>query len=119
MKYQQSSEGKTIINKDYSKKVIFFPADFTEKGHQLQIVIIPANTKQRLHAHKIQTEIFYILEGESIITINQIDYVAHQGDAFICSPGDTHNLWNKSDKDFKLVVFKINYSYAEDTVWKE
>ena len=28
--------------------------------------------------------------------------------SFICSPGDVHNMWNKTGKDFELLVFKIN-----------
>ena len=119
MKYKKTTEGEFIKNKDYSKKVIFSSSDFADPGHQLQVVTIHPNTKQRIHSHTIQTEVFYILEGESTITINNVDYEASKGDSFICSPGDTHNLWNKSDKDFKLVVFKINYPTKEDILWKE
>jgi len=38
----------------------------------------------------------------------------------ICSPGDVHNLWNKTTKDFRLVVFKINLpKEGEDSHWHE
>lgn len=120
MKYSPSSEGEEIIKKDYSKKIIFSLADFQEKGHLLQIVTIPPKTKQRLHSHNKQTEVFYILEGETTITINGVDYPAKPGDAFICSPGDVHNLWNTSDKEFKLLVFKINLpENDDDSNWQE
>jgi quercetin dioxygenase-like cupin family protein len=120
MIYKKSADGEHIVKKDYSKRIIFSVSDFIEKGHLLQVVTIPPNTKQRSHSHKMQTEVFYILEGECIIKINGNDYVAVSGDAFICSPGDTHNLWNKSDKEFKLVVFKINLPEGdEDTEWQE
>lgn len=120
MKYKSSYEGNEIIKKDYRKKIIFSLDDFQEKGHLLQIVIISPLTKQRLHSHKKQTEVFYILEGEALITINGIDYVAKPGDAFISSPGDVHNLWNKSNKEFILIVFKINLpENDEDTNWQE
>ncbi len=120
MKYSISSHGNEIIKKDYRKKIIFSLEDFQEKGHLLQIVTIPPQTKQRLHSHNKQTEVFYILEGKTIIMINGMDYDAKPGDAFICSPGDVHNLWNKSDKDFKLLVFKINLpENDEDSNWQE
>src|SRR5690348_11651459 len=120
MRYKTNKDGEVIIKKDYSKKVLFSLADFDEKGHLLQTVTIPPQTKQRLHKHFKQTEVYYILEGESSIFINGQEFLASVGDAFIASPGDTHQLWNKSGKPFKLVVFKINLpENDEDTQWLE
>ncbi len=120
MKYKSSQEGKIEVKQDYSKRIIFSPQDFIQPGHQLQIVTIPPGSKQRMHVHAKQTEVFYILEGETIININGIDYLARPGDAFICEPGDKHFLWNKTNKDFKLVVFKIDKDEAsDDTEWIE
>lgn len=120
MKYRQSPEGQEIVKLDYRKKIIFSLDDFDEKGHLLQVVTIPSATRQRLHSHAKQTEVFYILEGEATLTINGLDYPANPGDAFICSPGDVHNVWNKTARDFKLVVFKINLpEEGEDRVWLE
>jgi quercetin dioxygenase-like cupin family protein len=120
MKYKPSTEGQEFVKKDYSKRIIFSPDDFDEPGHLLQIVTIPPNTRQRAHSHGKQTEVFYILEGEATITINDVDYLAKPGDAFICSPGDVHNLWNKIDDDFRLVVFKISLPQdEEDSHWQE
>lgn len=118
MKYKPSTEGKEIVKKDYSKKTIFSLDDFEEKGYLLQVVTIPPDTRQRGHFHSKQTEVFYILEGEATLTINAVDYLAQPGDAFICSPGDVHNLWNKTKEEFRLVVFKINLPEEEDTDWQ-
>ncbi|HET9589909.1 MAG TPA: cupin domain-containing protein [Anaerolineales bacterium] len=53
-------------------------------------------------------------------TIDDVDYVARPGDAFICSPGDVHGLWNKTDKDFRLVVSQLNLpEEGEDSHWLE
>ena len=120
MRYASSLSGNEIIKKDYRKKILFSLTDFQDDGHLLQIVTIPPQTKQRLHSHNKQTEVFYILEGEAAITINNVDYESKPGDAFICSPGDVHNLWNKTDKDFKLLVFKINLpENDQDSNWQE
>lgn len=120
MKYIKKGEGRNVVCKDYSKKIILDLNDFKEKGHLLQIVTIPPKTRQRLHLHKIQTEVFYILSGECIININNTNYLAKQGDVFICEPNDIHNLWNKTDESFKLVVFKINLPEKDhDSFWQE
>ncbi|MBI4973477.1 hypothetical protein HZC27_02600 [Candidatus Roizmanbacteria bacterium] len=60
MKYKPSSAGQEIVKKDYSKRIIFSFDEFKEKGHLLQVVTIPAHTKQRMHFHHTQTEVFYI-----------------------------------------------------------
>jgi uncharacterized cupin superfamily protein len=83
MKYQPNIDVKEIVKKDYKKKIIFSQDDFGEKGHLFQIVTIPPSTKQRKHFHDIQTEFFYIFEGQAVITINAKDYLAKPGDAFI------------------------------------
>lgn len=120
MKYKPQAEGETIVKKDYSKKIIFSLSDFEEPGHLLQTVTIPSQTRQRIHSHNKQTEVWYVLEGETEITINGKIFLAKRGDAFICPPGDKHNLWNKTDKDFKVLVFKINLpENDEDTNWLE
>ncbi|MFA5136189.1 MAG: cupin domain-containing protein [Patescibacteria group bacterium] len=120
MKYIQSNKAKEIIKKDYEKKIIFSPDDFQQKGHLLQIVSIPPRTEQRLHSHSKQTEVFYILEGNATITINGTGFEAKPGDAFICSPTDIHNVWNKNEMKFKLLVFKISLpENDDDTKWQE
>lgn len=119
MKYKPSGSGKRIDEEDYSKRVIFSTEDFEEEGHLLQVVTVPPRTKQRLHAHREQTEVFYILEGEALIRTSGEDFLAKPGDAFICNPGDGHSLWNQSDEDFKVIVFKINKLQEDDTDWLE
>lgn len=118
MKYLRSNQAKTIEKQDYSKSIIFDTQEFKQKGHLLQTVTIPPETKQREHYHKKQTEVFYILKGECSIFINDMEFPATPGDAFICEPGDKHYLHNKSKEPFKLLVFKIDYPQdGEDTIW--
>lgn len=120
MKYKSHTEGEVIQKKDYSKKIIFPLADFQVKGHLLQTVTIPPQTKQRLHKHFQQYEVNYILDGECAVIINGKEFFGKPGDSFITEPGDTHQLWNKSHKEFTLVVFKINYPQeGDDTEWIE
>ena len=118
MKQKSLSSVVPDVRKDYSKRVLFDIGDLPPGGHMLQEVTIPPHTKQRAHYHNIQTEIFYILSGECHIFINEVDYLAKPGDAFVCSPKDVHNLWNQSDLPFSLLVFKVNRPEGdEDSVW--
>ena len=119
MKYRPAGSGDIIEEEDYSKAVIFSPQDFEEEGHLLQVVTVPPRTRQRLHLHRQQTEVFYVLEGRARIEISGQEYLARPGDALICSPGERHSLWNRTDRDFKLAVFKINKPKGDDSVWLE
>jgi quercetin dioxygenase-like cupin family protein len=119
MKYKNVAECEDIIKPDYSKKVIFNPSDFSQIGHQLQTVTIPPQTKQRKHYHTKQTEVFYILSGESEVGVNGQVYNAVSGDAFICSPNEIHYYHNRTDAPFTLLVFKIDFPQDDDTVWLE
>ena len=117
MKYTPAGSGQVVEEEDYSKTIIFSGDDFAEEGHLLQVVTVPPRTKQRLHLHQQQTEVFYVLEGQAMIEIGGEGVLARPGDAFICGPEDRHSLWNQSGREFRLVVFKINRPEADDSVW--
>jgi mannose-6-phosphate isomerase-like protein (cupin superfamily) len=119
MKYKPAGSGEIVEEQDYTKTIIFSSDDFAEEGHLLQVITVAPRTKQRLHFHREQTEVFYGLEGHAVIEIGGEEFLARPGDAFICSPGDHHSLWNRSDEDFRLVVFKITSPEEDDTVWME
>lgn len=119
MKYRPAGSGEVVQEQDYSKTIVFSVEDFEAPGHLLQVVTVPPRTKQRLHLHREQTEVFYVLEGQALIEIGGERYVTRPGDAMICSPGDRHSLWNQSDDDFRLVVFKIDRPKHDDVVWME
>ncbi|MCJ7620776.1 MAG: cupin domain-containing protein, partial [Anaerolineae bacterium] len=118
-KYPRAGSGETVQEADYAKAIIFSADDFEEEGHLLQVVTVPPRTKQRLHFHREQTEVFYVLEGQAVIELAGEEFLARPGDAFVCSPGDHHSLWNRSDEGFRLVVFKINIPQEDDTGWME
>src|SRR4030042_251051 len=119
MKYRPAGSGEVVEEEDYTKTIIFSADDFEEEGHLLQVVTVPPRTKQRLHFHREQTEVFYVLEGQAVIELAGEEFLARPGAAFICSPGARHSLWNRSDEDFRLVVFKISLPEEDDTVWME
>lgn len=120
MRYKSLASVKKDVKKDYVKRVIFDISELPKGGHVVQEVTIPPQTKQRAHYHHKQTEIFYIFSGECLIYINNAKFLAKPGDAFVCEPGETHFLWNKSVKPFGLLVFKINKLLDnDDTTWQD
>jgi quercetin dioxygenase-like cupin family protein len=119
MKLVKAGSGEIVVKADYSKELIIKPNEFKQEGHQSQVVIIPKQTKQRRHYHTIQTELCYMLEGECTILYNNEDVLVNTGDSFIYEPQDVHYHWNKTDKDVKILVFKLDFPEQDDTVWIE
>lgn len=116
MKYMSAGKGRVVNKSDYSKEILLELKDFKQPGHLLQIVTNPAKLKQRLHYHKKQTEVWYILEGESVWIVNGVRYNVKPGDSFIIEPGEAHQADNRGEKDMKVLVFKINLP-ADDEDW--
>ena len=117
MRYRPAGSGETVEEEDYTKTIIFSADDLENEGHLLQVVTVPPRTRQRLHFHREQTEVFYVLQGQAVIELAGEEFLARPGDGFICCPGDHHSLWNRSDEDFRLLVFKISFPEEDDTVW--
>lgn len=119
MKYYKANSGELIKKQDYSKIVLFDQNNFPKKDNLLQIATIYPQTKQRLHYHDKQTTVLYILQGECLLYINGQELMVAVGDALICEPGDKHYFWNKTEKDFTFVVFKLNLPEQDDTHWED
>lgn len=119
MKYLAKDQGEIISQKDYSKRIIFTAGDLKSKGNLVQVVTIKPAIVQRPHFHKIQTEVFYILEGQAYLVVNDKKILAKPGDAFVCEPKEKHQVINKFSKEVKILVFKINLPKTDDTVWKD
>jgi quercetin dioxygenase-like cupin family protein len=118
MKLYKSGSGEEIKKQDYSKIVLFDQSQLPT-GHFLQIATIPANTKQRLHYHDVQTAVVYILQGRCTLHINNQDITLSEGDAVVCEPGDKHYFHNQTGQDFTFLVFKINLPEQDDTHWEK
>jgi len=54
------------------------------------------------HPHTSDAELYYILEGEAVVTDNDSRVVLHKGDAVFTGNGNRHSITNMSDED---VVF--------------
>jgi quercetin dioxygenase-like cupin family protein len=119
MKYRREGQGEVTSRKDYTKRVIFPRESFADKAHEVQIVTVPPHTSITPHSHTRRTEVFFVLEGEASLQIGQSEHQARPGDAFVCEPGDRHYASNMTDREFRLLVFKINLASEDDTVWEE
>ena len=59
------------------------------------------------HAHRVNEEMFFVLEGQGEVRIGDKKYPVSQGDFIACPPGGpetAHQIFNSSDADLKFLA---------------
>ena len=64
---------------------------------------------EKSHGHSILDETFYFVEGNGVMIIDDKEYPAPQGSAFLCEPKEMHNIRNESDSPIKIIFVKGQY----------
>ncbi|MFW9901213.1 MAG: cupin domain-containing protein [Candidatus Thorarchaeota archaeon] len=64
---------------------------------------------EKAHGHNILDETFYFVKGDGVMIIDDKEYPAPQGSAFLCEPKEMHNIRNDSDKPIKVIFVKGQY----------
>ena len=85
-----------------------------EFGEDCFIQLVEIKGKVGDHYHKVQTEVFVIVDGEGVMRIDGNDYEVSCGSVLLCKPGAIHS----AEGNMKVLVFKYNYK-EDDTFWLE
>lgn len=56
------------------------------------------------HSHKVQEQIYHVLEGEGMMEIDGKDYVVRKHDVIFLPPGIEHSIANSGLKDLVFLV---------------
>lgn len=59
------------------------------------------------HTHENNEEVYVILEGRGVMTINGEAQEVSAGDVILNKPYWSHGLENNSDNDLKILVFEV------------
>jgi quercetin dioxygenase-like cupin family protein len=59
------------------------------------------------HRHGDDEEIYMVLEGEGLMTVNGEQRPVKRGDVLVNKPHSTHGLENNSNGVIKLIVFEV------------
>lgn len=90
---------REVFNKDDFKSTIQFLHETS---------VMPDSTIG-YHKHTGNEEIYYIVEGEGIMTVDEEEKKVIPGDAVITHSGSSHGLKNTGDKELKILVFEAKY----------
>lgn len=59
------------------------------------------------HTHKDMDEVFYVVEGEGIMTINGEEFALNEKDIILSPRGEGHGFFNKSAGNLVVLQVKI------------
>ena len=85
----------------------FTRPDFKGPWHFVDYAVLPPGTSIGLHTHGNNEELYFILEGEGAMTVNEEQRRVVKGDLILNPPGGTHGLENRSNKNLSILVLEV------------
>ena len=70
-------------------------------------VVIPPDSSIGYHQHGNNEEMYILLEGEGLMTIDEKKFVVRKGDMILNPASGYHGLVNNSAKDIDLLVIQV------------
>ncbi len=86
---------------------VFIKDDFATNIRFIYSSTLPPNTSIGLHKHGDNEELYIILEGDGVMTVDGRRQDVHAGDVILNKPFGTHGLENNSDKELKILVLEV------------
>jgi mannose-6-phosphate isomerase-like protein (cupin superfamily) len=87
--------------------VLFNENDFLTGIRFINYTILPPGTSIGIHKHGNDEEIYIILEGSGVMTVDSEEKTVTSGDIVVNRPFGSHGLFNNSEKDLKILVFEV------------
>ena len=70
---------------------------------------VKSNSTIGYHKHSGNEEVYYIIEGDGLMTVDGEKKIVGPGDAVITHSGSSHGLKNIGDTDLRILVFEAEY----------
>jgi len=108
---QRINHNNWIKGKGYQKRILI--EKLKEKINLIEDVIIVPKGEIPCHSHDFTDEIFYITENSAIMIVNDKEFKVKPGDMVYVNKNESHGFRNESDKEFKMIMFKINFQKGD------
>jgi quercetin dioxygenase-like cupin family protein len=102
---------KWISGESYKKKVLI--EDLKGKINLIQEAVVEPHGEIPIHGHEATDELFYITENSAVMIVDDKEFAVKPGDLIYVEKHESHGFKNKSDKEFKMMVFKINFKKGD------
>ena len=105
-----------IKGKSYQKRIL--ASNLSDKINLIEDVIIQPSGIVPIHKHDSTEEIFYVIKNTAFMIVNNKEFKISPGDFIYVEKNEEHGFCNKTNEEFKMIVFKINFkkgdSYLKD-----
>ena len=108
---QKINHNNWIKGENYQKRILI--EELKEKINLIEDVIVAPRGKISCHSHNFTDEIFYIIDNSAIMIVNNEEFEVNPGDMIYIDKNESHGFRNESDKEFKMIVFKINFQKGD------
>lgn len=103
-----------IVAHNGKKKIsfarIFDNQDFQTNCHFVDYAIVPPGASIGLHRHERSEEIYLLIAGSALMTLDGVSTEVHCGDIIVNPISGTHSLVNIGEVDVIIVVVEIGLS---------
>lgn len=101
---QVSHAGEGLINHVYC----FREDDFDTNLKFILAIDIPVGGSVGYHQHGDNEEVYVILEGRGLLTVNGAEREVRPDDVILNKPGWSHGIKNVTNTNLKILVFEVN-----------
>jgi mannose-6-phosphate isomerase-like protein (cupin superfamily) len=94
--------GRIEIQKVFRRKDFSGAWDFALR------VLMPPSSSMGLHEHGEDEEMYIILNGEGLMTIEDQEHRVSKGDMILNRPGGRHGLLNNGSEEMELLIIQAS-----------
>lgn len=99
------------------KKVLLEKADIAPGRLQmLNWAELQPNKSFNAHYHEDMTEVFVIINGSTMMKVDDVSITLEKGDIVVVEPREVHTMTNTTDEPFEYIVFGISQEKGGKTV---
>jgi mannose-6-phosphate isomerase-like protein (cupin superfamily) len=67
--------------------------------------LMPPDTAEQLHYHEKATQLFFILKGRALMTIDGVESTLKPEQGIMINPGQRHFISNKDQADLEFILY--------------
>ena len=108
---QKIHHANWIKGESYQKRILIEKLE--DKIDLIEDIIISPKGEIPCHSHDFTDEIFYITDNSAIMIVNDKEFKVNPGDMIYVNKNENHGFRNDSNKEFKMIVFKINFQNGD------
>jgi mannose-6-phosphate isomerase-like protein (cupin superfamily) len=105
LEFKPSSEAEGGASVPFTR--VFGEEEFATDLRWLDLCVVKPGAEISVHAHRVDDEIYVILQGHGVQVVNDEDAPVGPGDAILLRCGGSHGLRNDADQDLHVLVIDL------------